>query len=201
MGFSMKRWENEKSENDCTCQPAHDQIQPEKPRGVSGSNGKAQGQNLLRSRSDLSRPINNYISTTQTSKLRSCVLGRDRRERDSLRLDRGPSGQASLHQVKASNDSQTWNTSFCRFLSLRYSLQFKNLRKNYRSINLKQALPGLALLQKKATSYRRQASSIKRQATSFPSFGYRRVGGPTGYKLFNRGTWIKFDGPWSEGLD
>jgi hypothetical protein len=57
------------------------------------------------------------------------------------------------------------------------------------------------LQNRKATSNRLQASSAKRQATSFPSFGYRRVGGPIGYKLFNRGPWIKFYGSWSEGLD
>ena len=57
------------------------------------------------------------------------------------------------------------------------------------------------LQNRKATSNRLQASSAKRQATSFPSFGYRRVGGPIGYKLFNRGPWIKFYGSWNEGLD
>ena len=60
-------------------------------------------------------------------------------------------------------------------------------------------IPGSKI--RKATSNRLQASSDKRQATSFPSFGYRRVGGPIGYKLFNRGPWIKFYGSWSEGLD
>ena len=143
MGFSMKRWEHEKSKNYCSCQPAHDQIQPEKPRGVSGSNGKAQRQNLLRSRGDLPRRINNLLSTIQTSKLWGCVLGRDRGRCDSLRLDRGSPGEASLHQVKASNDSQTWNTSFCSFRSLRHSLQLRNLRKNYRSISLNQVHPDL----------------------------------------------------------
>ena len=54
---------------------------------------------------------------------------------------------------------------------------------------------------RKATSNRLQASSVKRQATSFPSFGYRRVGGPIGYKLFDRGPRIKFHGSWNGGLD
>ena len=40
---------------------------------------------------------------------------------------------------------------------------------------------------RKATSNRRQASSVKRQATSIPAFGYRREGGPIGYKLLDRG--------------
>ena len=186
MGFSMKRWENEKSENDCTCQPTHAQIQPEKPRGVSGSNDKAQGQNLLCSRSDLSRPINNYVSTTQTSKLWSCVLGRDRRKRDSLRLDRGSPGEASFHQAGAQDGSPSWNRLVCGILSLCHSLQFRH-GKNYRSLIQDQVRKGLVLLQKKATSDRRQASSVKRQAARIPAFGYRREGGPIGYKLLDRG--------------
>ena len=136
MGLYGIKWEHEKSKDYCSCKSTHDQVQPETPHGVSGSHCEAQRQNLLCPRSDLSRPINNYISTTQTSKLRGCVLGRDRRERYSLRLDRGSPGEASFHQVKASNDSQSWNTSFCRFLSLCYSLRLK-LTKNYRSIKFK----------------------------------------------------------------
>jgi len=54
---------------------------------------------------------------------------------------------------------------------------------------------------RQATSVKQQASSVKRQAASVPAFGHRRVGGPTGYKLLNRGPWIKFHGSWSEGLD
>jgi len=174
MGFSMKRWENEKSENDCTCQPTHAQIQPEKPRGVSGSNDKAQGQNLLCSRSDLSRPINNYVSTTQTSKLWSCVLGRDRRKRDSLRLDRGSPGEASFHQAGAQDGSPSWNRLVCGILSLCHSLQFRH-GKNYRSLIQDQVRKGLVLLQKKATSYKHQASSDRRQASQ-PSATGGRVG-------------------------
>jgi len=137
MGLYGIKWEHEKSKDYCSCKSTHDQVQPETRRGVSGSNGKAQRQNLLRSRGDLSRRINNLLSTTQTSKLWGCMLGRNRRERYSLRLDRGSPGEASFHQVKASNDSQTWNTSFCSCLSLHRSLQSKNLRKNYRSIKFK----------------------------------------------------------------
>ena len=75
MGFSMKRWDHEKSEDDCTCQPAHDQTQPETRHGVSGSHCEAQRQNLLRSRSYLSSPLNYNVSSTQPSKLWSCLLG------------------------------------------------------------------------------------------------------------------------------
>ena len=108
MGFSMKRWDHEKSKNYCSCEPTHDQVQPETRRGVSGSNGEAQRQNLLRSRSALLRLFKNCLSTTQTSKLWGCVLGGDRGERVSLRLDRGSPGEASLHQVKASDGSPAW---------------------------------------------------------------------------------------------
>jgi hypothetical protein len=105
MGFSMKRWEHEKSKNYCSCQPAHDQIQPEKPRGVSGSNGKAQRQDLLCSRSQLSRKLNNPLQTNQAFKLWGCVLGRDRGRCDSLRLDRGFPKEASFYQVRAQDGS------------------------------------------------------------------------------------------------
>jgi hypothetical protein len=185
MGFNMKRWEYEKSENDCTCQPAHAQIQPEKPRGVSGSNGKAQGQNLLCSRSDLSRPINNYVSTTQTSKLRSCVLGRDRRERYSLRLDRGSPREASFHQAGAQDGSPSWNGLVRRVLSLCHSLQFRH-EKNYRNLVQDQVHPDLGIPSNIKT-HKQQASSLKHKCTSFPTFGYRREGGPISHKLLDRG--------------
>jgi hypothetical protein len=169
MGFSMKRWENEKSENDCTCQPTHAQIQPEKPRGVSGSNGKAQGQNLLCSRSDLSRLFKNYIPTTQTSKLWSCVLGRDRGGRDSLRLDRGSPGEASFHQAGAQDASQAWffemdqlgylRDGQGRRPEIRYRTGTGHRLRNFKSC------PELGQLQSSEKSYKRQAASIKRQAT------------------------------------
>ena len=38
-----------------------------------------------------------------------------------------------------------------------------------------------------ATSNKPQASSVKQQAASIPAFGYRREGGPIGYKLLDRG--------------
>ena len=191
MGFSMKRWENEKSENDCTCQPAHDQIQPEKPRGVSGSNDKAQGQNLLCSRSDLSRLFKNYIPTTQTSKLWSCVLGRDRGGRDSLRLDRGSPGEASFHQAGAQDASQAWffemdqlgylRDDQGRRPEIRYRTGTGHRLRNFKSC------PELGQLQSSEKSYKQQASSVKQQAASVPTFGYRREGGPIGYKLLDRG--------------
>ena len=141
----MKKWDHEKSKNYCSCEPTHDQVQPETRHGVSGSNSEAQRQNLLRSRSYLSSTLNYNVSPTQPSKLWRCLLGGDRGKRDSLRLDRGSPGEASFHQVKASNDSQTWNTSFCSFLSLHRSLQSRNLRKNYRSISLNQVRPDLGI--------------------------------------------------------
>jgi len=78
--------------------------------------------------------------------------------------------------------SRTGMPYMCRFLK---ALLITN--------NLSQpASSGLTNSQKKATSDRRQASSVKRQAASIPAFGHRWVGGPTGYKLFDRGPWIKF---------
>ena len=123
MGFSMKKWEHEKSKNYCSCEPTHDQVQPETRRGVSGSNSEAQRQNLLRSRSALLRLFKNCLSTTQTSKLWGCVLGGDRGERDSLRLDRGSPGQAkaSLHQIKAQDGSPTWVQNLGRLGNIRAS--------------------------------------------------------------------------------
>ena len=101
MGFSVIVFKHEKSKNDCSCEPTHDQVQPEKSHGVSGSHCEAQRQNLLCSRGYLSPPLNHDVSSTQTTQLWSCLLGGDRGGRDSLRLDRGPSGQASLHQAGA----------------------------------------------------------------------------------------------------
>ena len=121
MGFSMKRWDHEKSKNYCSCEPTHDQVQPETRRGVSGSNSEAQRQNLLRSRSALLRLFKNCLSTTQTSKLWGCVLGGDRGERDSLRLDRGSPGEASLHQIKAQDGSPTWVQNLGRLGNIRAS--------------------------------------------------------------------------------
>ena len=162
----MKKWEHEKSKNDCSCKPTHDQTQPETRHGVSGSHCEAQRQNLLCSRGYLSPPLNHDLSSTQTTQLWGCLLGGDSRKRDSLRLDRGSPGEASFHQVKSSNDSQTWNTSFCSFLSLHRSLQSRNLRKNYRSINLNQVHPDLGkspnLKTHKLQALKPQAASDKR---------------------------------------
>ena len=101
MGFSVIVSKHEKSKNDCSCKPTHDQIQQETRHGVSCSHCEAQRQDLLCSRSQLSRKLNNPLSTNQTFKLWGCLLGGDRGRRDSLRLDRGPSGEASLHQAGA----------------------------------------------------------------------------------------------------
>ena len=104
MGFSVIVSKHEKSKNDCSCKPTHDQTQPETRHGVSGSHCEAQRQNLLCSRSQLSRKINNPLSTNQTFKLRGRLLGGDRRGCDSLRLDRGSPRETSFHQVQAQDD-------------------------------------------------------------------------------------------------
>ena len=101
MGFSVIVFKHEKSKNDCSCEPTHDQVQPEKSHGVSGSHCEAQRQNLLCSRGYLSPPLNHDVSSTQTTQLWGCLLGGDRRGRDPLRLDRGSPGEASVHQAGA----------------------------------------------------------------------------------------------------
>ena len=176
MGFSMKRWDNEKSEDDCTCQPAHAQVQPETQHGVSGSHCEAQRQNLLRSRNQLSRKLNNPLQTTQASELWRCLLGGDRRGRDALRLDRGSPEEASFYQAGAQDGSPAWLQILGRLgyhragqgrrPEIRYRTGAGHRLRNFKSC------PGLGQLQssKKATSDRRQASSVKRQAASIPSF-------------------------------
>ena len=102
MGFSVIVSKHVKdTKNDCSCEPTHDQVQPEKSHGVSGSHCEAQRQNLLRSRSYLSSTLNYNVSPTQPSKLWRCLLGGDRRGRDSLRLDRGPQRNSSVDQGRA----------------------------------------------------------------------------------------------------
>ena len=137
MGLYGIKWEHEKSKDYCSCKSTHDQVQPETRHGVSGSYCEAQRQDLLCSRGDLSPTFNYDVSTKQTFELWSCMLGRNRRERYSLRLDFGSPDEAPFYQVKSSNDSQTWNISFCSCLSPHYLLQFRNLRKNCRSIKFK----------------------------------------------------------------
>ena len=176
MGFSMKRWDHEKSEDDCTCQPAHDQTQPETRHGVSGSHCEAQRQNLLRSRSYLSSPLNYNVSPTQPSELWRCLLGGDSRKRDSFRLDRDSSGQASFHQAEAQDGSPAWLSELGRLGNFRAGQERRpeircRAQSRHRSRNFK-SCPGLGQLQssKKSISYKQQASSNKRQATSIPSF-------------------------------
>ena len=175
MGFSMKRWDYEKSKNYCSCEPTHDQVQPETRRGVSGSNSEAQRQNLLRSRSALLRLFKNCLSTTQTSKLWGCVLGGDRGERDSLRLDRGSPGQAKapLHQEGAQDGSPAWVQNLGRLGNIRASQERRRkirwrARSRHRSRNFK-SCPELGQLssskKQQATGSKHQASSDRRQAS------------------------------------
>jgi len=176
MGFSVKKWEHEKSKNYCSCEPTHAQIQPEKPHGVSGSHCEAQRQNLLCSRSDLSRSLNHEIPSKQPSQLRCCLLGRDRGRRNSLRLDRGSPGEASIHQVRAQDDPSDWISTLDQLGNIRVGQGSRcqircRVEPHYRSRNFK-SCPGLGQLQssEKSISYKQQASSVKRQAASIPSF-------------------------------
>ena len=104
MGFSVivsKYVKDNKSENDCSCEPTHDQVQQETRHGVSCSHCEAQRQDLLCSRGYLPPSLNYDVPSTQPAQLWGCLLGGDRRGRDPLRLDRGSPGEASIHQVGA----------------------------------------------------------------------------------------------------
>ena len=110
MGFSVivsKYVKDNKSENDCSCEPTHDQVQQETRHGVSCSHCEAQRQDLLCSRGYLSPCLNHLLQTTQTAELRGRLLGGDSRRRHSFRLDRGPSREASIHQVGAQDGPST----------------------------------------------------------------------------------------------
>jgi len=105
MGFSVIVSKHVKdTKNDCACEPTHAQVQQETRHGVSCSHCEAQRQDLLCSRSYLSPSLNHDVSPAQPPQLRCCLLGGDSRGRDSLRLDRGSSGEASIHQVGAQDD-------------------------------------------------------------------------------------------------
>jgi len=107
MGFSMKRWDYEKSKNDCSCEPTHDQVQQETRHGVSCSHCEAQRQDLLCSRGYLPPSLNYNVSSTQPAQLWGRLLGGDSRRRHSFRLDRGPSTEASVDQVGAQDGPST----------------------------------------------------------------------------------------------
>ena len=102
--------------------------------------------------------------------------------------------QLELSQM---DEFHTWHPSWAEGICLEPRIYTK--LEEIRPVRRSHPFPKIE--NRKATSYKRQASSVKRQAASIPAFGHRRVGGPTGYKLLNRGPWIKFHGSWSEGLD
>lgn len=108
MGFSVIVSKHVKdSKNDCSCEPTHDQAQPEARHGVSGSHGEAQRQDLLCSRSYLPPSLNHDVSPAQPSQLWGRLLGGDSRRRHSFRLDRGPQRNSPVHQVGAQDDAPT----------------------------------------------------------------------------------------------
>lgn len=109
MGFSVIVSKHVKdSKNDCSCEPTHDQVQPEKSHGVSGSHCEAQRQDLLCSRGYLPPSLNYNVPSTQPAQLWGRLLGGDSRRRHSFRLDRGPSTEASVNQVGAQDGPSTW---------------------------------------------------------------------------------------------
>ena len=89
------------TKNNCSCEPTHDQAQPETRYGVSGSHSEAQRQNLLRSPGHFSQFFRNHLQTGEATELWGCMLVRNRRGRNALRLDREPRRNPSGHQCRA----------------------------------------------------------------------------------------------------
>ena len=194
MGFSVIVSKHVKdTKNDCACKPTHAQVQQETRHGVSCSHCEAQRQDLLCSRSYLSPSLNHDVSPAQPPQLRCCLLGGDSRGRDSLRLDRGSSGEASIHQVGAQDDPSDRISTLDQLGNIRAGQGSRcqircRVGPHYRSRNFK-SCPGLGQLFSdqvhpdldkshnlkihKLTSHGRvgpQASSFKLQATSVPTF-------------------------------
>jgi len=102
MGFSgIESTYDQNTKNDCSCEPTHDQVQPKERNELSGFNGEAQRQDLLRSPGYLPRWLPNHLRTREAAQLWGCLLGGDSRGRDSLRLDRGPQRNSPVDQAGA----------------------------------------------------------------------------------------------------
>ena len=218
------------TKNDCSCKPTHDQVQPETRHGVSGSHREAQRQDLLCSRSQLSRPFNHGLQTEQTAQLWGCLLGRDKRRRHSLRLDRGPQRNSPVHQVGAQDDASTRIFKMDQLGNLRVGQGRRpavrcRTQHRHRSRNVK-SCPRIGQLfsdqvnsdlgkspnlkSHKLTSNKRAGGPTRHKLrlivaeTIFhltPTFSDARVGGPVRHKVADRGPWIKNRGTGTGGLD
>jgi hypothetical protein len=60
---SKGRKNEERSKDYRSCEPTHDPVQQEAPHQFSGVDGQASRQNLLRSRGELPRIIDDQVST------------------------------------------------------------------------------------------------------------------------------------------
>ena len=176
MGFSgIESTYDQNIKNDCSCEPTHDQVQPETRHGVSGSHREAQRQDLLCSRSQLSRPFNHGLQTEQTAELRRCLLGGDRRGRDSLRLDRGPQRNSPVHQGRAQDDAPTRIFKMDQLGNLRVGqgrrpavrcrTRYRHQSRNVKSCPRIGQLNSLKILRSEkpvsVTSYKQQATGYK----------------------------------------
>lgn len=168
MGYSSY---DKDTKNDCSCEPTHDQAQPKERDELSGFNGEAQRQDLLRSPGHLSRWLPNHLRTREAAQLWGCLLDRDSRGRDSLRLDRGPQRNSPVYQAGAQDaapagfavlDGQRGGRAGqeCR-PAVRYRTP-----QNYRSFRSCPRIGQLKFListgdKQRAIGHRRQASSYK----------------------------------------
>lgn len=188
------------TKNDCSCEPTHDQAQPKERDELSGFNGEAQRQDLLRSPGHLSRWLPNHLRTREAAQLWGCLLDRDSRGRDSLRLDRGPQRNSPVDQAGAQDaapagfavlDGQRGGRAGqeCR-PAVRYRTSPNH--RSFRSCPIGQ----LKFLnstgdKQRASSYKRQATGVKRPALqkNFSRFPIRRLAvGGWAHRLQARGS-------------
>ena len=199
MGYSSY---DKDTKNDCSCESTHDQAQPKERDELSGFNGEAQRQDLLRSPGYLSRWLPNHLRTREAAELRSCLLDRDSRRRDSLRLDRGPQRTPPVHQAGAQDaapagfavlDGQRGGRAGQeRRPAVRYRTSSNH--RSFRSCPIGQ----LKFLnstgdKQRASSYKRQATGVKRPALqkNFSRFPIRRLAvGGWAHRLQARGSRI-----------
>ena len=171
------------TKNDCSCEPTHDQAQPETRHGVSGSHGEAPRQDLLCSRSQLSRPFKYGLQTEQTAQLWGRLLGRDRRRRHSFRLDRGPKRNSPVHQVGAQDDAPTRIFKMDQLGNLRVGQGRRpavrcRTQHSHRSRNVKSCPRIGQLFSDPVKSDLGKSPNLK----SHKLTSYKRVGGPTSCK-------------------
>lgn len=174
MGFyGIDSTYDNKSENTGSCQSTHDQVQPETRYGVSGSNGEAQRQDLLRSSGHFSRGFRDHLQTTKAPELWSCMLGGNRRRRDALRLDHSQPRNPSVHQAGTQDNPSSWVRSMDQFGNLRAG-QAGRLAVRYRALHCystRRSCPGIGQLNSLIHSGHKQlATGDRQQASSYKLF-------------------------------